>query len=88
MYALQLYAIFFFKAKNVIHFVSAITECARDRGPYEVKNACRGTQMNAGIWSWALYFGEFQWFEQYKEASTYYRFNIFAYEGHNPWHTR
>jgi hypothetical protein len=24
------------------------TECARDRGPYEVKNACRETQMHAG----------------------------------------
>ncbi len=49
------------------------TECARDRGPYEVKNACQETQMYAGRvkyavletrtsavrWSRALNFGEF-----------------------------
>ncbi len=25
-----------------------VTECARDRGPYEVKNTCRETQKHAG----------------------------------------
>ncbi len=49
------------------------TECARDRGPYEVKNASQETQMHAGRvkyavletpisasrWDWALNFGEF-----------------------------
>ncbi len=35
------------------------TECARDCGPYEVKNACQKTQMKAGRWARALNFGEF-----------------------------
>jgi hypothetical protein len=49
------------------------TECARGRGPYEVKKACRETQMHAGRvkyavmetltsasrWARALNFGEF-----------------------------
>jgi hypothetical protein len=52
---------------------SCNTECTRDRGPYEVKNACRETQMHAGRvkyaaletrtsagrWARALNFGEF-----------------------------
>ncbi len=77
------------------------TECTRDRGPYEVKNACRETlthasrvkyagletRTNAGRWAWALNFGELSGFEQYKEALINYRFNIFAYEGQDPWHT-
>ncbi len=39
--------------------------------------------MGSGLKFWWI-----QWFEQYKDASINYQFNILAYEGHDPWHTQ
>ncbi len=36
--------------------------------------------MGLGLKFWWI-----QWFKQYREASINYQFNIFAYEGHDPW---
>jgi hypothetical protein len=76
----------------------ASTECARDCGPYEVKNAGQETQTHAGKVKYmrqetqthaqALNFGEFSGSDKAKEATKNYQFNTFAYEGRDPWHTR
>ncbi len=39
-------------------------------------------------WARALNFGEFSDSDSNKEAYINYRFNIFVYEGHDPWHTQ
>ncbi len=83
-------------------FQSVRTVCARDRGPYVLKNACRqsekskqGTKSHpvkcmSGLW--ALIF-LWTWVVRKKhffgfEKWKNYGFNIFQYEGHDSWHTR
>ncbi len=72
---------------------------ARDCVPYDVKNARLETRTHTFVKyvhreirmhgsKWALALIEFSSLDKAKKVTKNYRFSIFAYEVHNPWHKR